>query len=364
MNLWSSVVRRQTGKKDDDADSLIASTDNNKLANTIEKYNALFKEKDDAKGQSAEKIQERQDKYMDMVNGYYDLVTDFYEYGWGQSFHFAPRYTGESFAASIARHEHFLASRLGLKPGMKCIDVGCGVGGPMREIARFCGATIVGVNNNEYQIKRSNILNKRMGLDHICKTVQSDFMNLPFKEGSFDAAYAIEATCHAPDKVGCFSQMFKALKPGGFFAGYEWCMTDKYDPTNPTHRDIKHKIEHGDSLPDLVHPSVVIAGLKGAGFEVIESFDMATETAKQGNDVGWYETLQGGFSLSQIKHSRAGRMFTQRMVDAMELLHLAPKGTSATHRMLCIGAEGLADGGATGIFTPMFYFLARKPLKA
>ena len=29
---------------------------------------------------------------------YYDLVTDFYEYGWGPSFHFAPRRTGESLA--------------------------------------------------------------------------------------------------------------------------------------------------------------------------------------------------------------------------------------------------------------------------
>ena len=33
---------------------------------------------------------------------YYDLVTDFYEFGWGKSFHFAPRVPGESFKASLA----------------------------------------------------------------------------------------------------------------------------------------------------------------------------------------------------------------------------------------------------------------------
>ena len=49
--------------------------------------------------------------YTRMVNDYYDLATDFYEYGWGQSFHFAPRHTGESFEASLARHEFFLAAR-------------------------------------------------------------------------------------------------------------------------------------------------------------------------------------------------------------------------------------------------------------
>lgn len=48
------------------------------------------------------------------------------------------------------------------------------------------------------------------------------------------------------------------------------------------------------------------------------------------------------------------------MVDTMETLHVAPKGTSETHKMLCIGADGLAMGGDMGIFSPMYYFLARK----
>ena len=50
------------------------------------------------------------------------------------------------------RHELFLANVLGLKPGMKVLDVGCGVGGPMRAIAGSSGANIVGVNNSAYQV--------------------------------------------------------------------------------------------------------------------------------------------------------------------------------------------------------------------
>src|SRR3982750_3343652 len=99
-------------------------------------------------------VEARKANYTRMVNDYYDLVTDFYEYGWGQSFHFAPRHEGESFAASLARHEFYLALRLGLRPGDRVLDVGCGVGGPMRTIARFSGANVVGVNNNAYQIAR------------------------------------------------------------------------------------------------------------------------------------------------------------------------------------------------------------------
>lgn len=81
--------------------------------------------------------EERKANYTDMVNKYYDLVTSFYEYGWGESFHFAPRWKWESLRESIKRHEHFLALQLGLKKGQQVLDVGCGIGGPLREIARF-----------------------------------------------------------------------------------------------------------------------------------------------------------------------------------------------------------------------------------
>ena len=88
-----------------------------------------------------------------MVVNFYDLVTDFYEYGWGkfskkktqilirkgESFHFAPAHKLESFPQSIARHEFYIPLRLGAGPGKKVLDVGCGVGGPARAIARFSG---------------------------------------------------------------------------------------------------------------------------------------------------------------------------------------------------------------------------------
>ena len=48
--------------------------------------------------------------YMDMVNKYYDLATSFYEFGWGESFHFAHRLKGESLRESLKRHEHYLAA--------------------------------------------------------------------------------------------------------------------------------------------------------------------------------------------------------------------------------------------------------------
>ena len=65
----------------------------------------------------------RNANYADLVNSYYNLATDFYEWGWGQSFHLANKLAGESFGASIARHEYYLTARLGVKPGDKvCLN--------------------------------------------------------------------------------------------------------------------------------------------------------------------------------------------------------------------------------------------------
>ena len=72
---------------------------------------------------------EAKDSEQEQVNNlYYDLVTDFFEYGWGRSFHFAPRVPGESFKASLTRHEHYIAHKLGLSPGMVGAGLGCDVG--------------------------------------------------------------------------------------------------------------------------------------------------------------------------------------------------------------------------------------------
>ena len=76
-----------------------------------------------------------------------------------------------------------------LRPGMRVLDVGCGVGGPAREIARFTDARIIGLNNNDFQIGRARKYTKKAGLENTVTFVKGDFMKLSeqFGENSFDA---------------------------------------------------------------------------------------------------------------------------------------------------------------------------------
>jgi ubiquinone/menaquinone biosynthesis C-methylase UbiE len=78
---------------------------------------------------------------------------------------------------------------MSLRPGMRVLDVGCGVGGPAREIARFSDAKIVGLNNNDFQIGRARKYTKAAGLEDQVQFVKGDFMKLSeqFGENAFDA---------------------------------------------------------------------------------------------------------------------------------------------------------------------------------
>jgi len=330
-------------------------TDNEKrqkVGNTIREYMGFF---DESNGGG---VEARKAQYAKMINNYYDVVTDFYEHGWGQSFHFAARARRESFDASLARAEHYLALRLGLHPGMKVLDVGCGVGGPMRSIARFSGASVEGVNNNNYQLGKVRSHNQEAGLSHLCSGFKGDFMNLGVADRTYDAAYQIEATCHAPDKTAAFSEIARVLKPGALFTGYEWCMTEKFDPTDPRHQWIKSEIETGDGLPDIASIPETIQALEASGFEVLDSFDAALRSDPE---TPWYLPLLGETqSLLGLRRGRLGRRIARRTIGLLETLRIAPKGSKEVSQMLGRAAEGLIAGGEAGIFTPSLFFLARK----
>ncbi|KAG8052165.1 hypothetical protein GUJ93_ZPchr0001g31542 [Zizania palustris] len=74
--------------------------------------------------------------------------------------------------------------------------------------------TITGLNNNEYQITRGKELNRLARVSAICDFVKEDFMEMLFSNNTFDAIYAIEATCHAPYLVGCYKEIYHVLKLG------------------------------------------------------------------------------------------------------------------------------------------------------
>ena len=302
-------------------------------------------------------LERRREHYRSFVNHYFDLVTDFYEFGWGPSFHFAPRRRGESFKESLSRWQRFLADRLALKPGMRVLDIGCGVGGPMAALARYAGASFVGLNNNAYQIERAKTHTR--DVRSLCSFIHGDYMQIPDGDDRYDAAIAIESMPHAPDKTAAFREAFRVLRPGACFAGFDWCLTEDFDPGNAEHMRIKEGIMEGNALPDIPLAHEIDTALRTAGFELVESDDHASASDPT---TPWYRALQGrDLSFRSLPRTPIGRALTNLVLRVGEKLRVFPDGTVAVSSLLNRTADTLVESGKAGIFTPLFFFLARKP---
>lgn len=304
-------------------------------------------------------LERRRERYQSLITQYYDLATDFYEFGWGTSFHFAPRDRGENLKASLLRHQHSLADELSLEQGMTVLDAGCGVGGPMGTFARHYGANVVGINLSAYQIERAKL--HTQDVRSLCRLIHGDFMEIPEGNDQFDAAVAIESTCHAPDRTAVFREIFRVLRPGARFLGQEWCLTDRFDPENIEHLKIKRDIVVGAGLPDLGDTTEVCSALRLAGFEILSARDRAVESHPR---TPWYRALQGrDISPASIPRTPAGRALVNLTLRVGERVRLVPKGAAAVSTILNAGGDALVAGGRSGIFTPLFCFLARKPAR-
>ncbi|KAH9994692.1 S-adenosyl-L-methionine-dependent methyltransferase [Russula vinacea] len=317
--------------------------DDGRVGSRIENY-AGFWQKDTSKEAQVDS-DTRVENYTEVVNGYYDGATELYEYGWSQSFHFSRFYKGEAFAASLARHEHYLASQMSLRPGMRVLDVGCGVGGPAREIARFSDANIIGLNNNDFQIGRARRYTKAADLQ--------------------DQVQFVKATVHAPTWEGVYGEILKILKPGGVFGVYEWCMTDSWDPSIPEHKALAHEIELGNGIPEMRPLAKAREAIKKVGFRIEHEEDLA----ERPDAVPWYYPLEGDIFKAQTawdyftvwRMSWSGKLVTHNALRLLEFFRVVPKGTWEVGETLRIAGDALVKGGQTKLFTPMYLVIARKP---
>ncbi|MGI5341190.1 SAM-dependent methyltransferase [Streptomyces sp. CA-181903] len=200
---------------------------------------------------------------LDLVTSYYDLVTDFYMEGWGPSQHFAPARPGASPTDILAEGERYLADRAGLRPGMRALDVGSGVGGPALTIAAYSGAHVTGLDLHPGRTEHARRRATDLGLRDRTAFVEGDAVRMPFDDASFDVVYAFEAICHTADKGRAHAEIARVLKPGGLSIGYEWLAADGLSA-----EDVRRLIEplcRYYALPQLATPARLAEQLRCAG---------------------------------------------------------------------------------------------------
>ncbi len=289
-----------------------------------------------------------------LANRYYDATTWIYRRAWGRSFHFAPLRRGESRQAALRRYELAMAEALGLGAASRCLDLGCGVGGPAATIGAATGARVVGVNAHLGQLRVVSSAGA-------ARAVGGDFTRLPFGTASFDAAYAFEALCHAVDLPAALGEVHRVLRPGGTLGFSEWCLTDAFAPGDATHRELRRQIESSYGVARLRTWPEWRAALVDTGFTVVTAVDGAAGGGGQ-DDEPWYRALAPRDpTLDSVLRSPALRALQAAALAVAERARLVPRGTAETVRLLRAGTAALAEAGRRGLFTPMRFAVAIKP---
>lgn len=155
---------------------------------------------------------------------------------WGDHIHLGhygdpPRPLGQvDFRQAKAAFVHELVRWSGLDrlpPGARVLDVGCGIGGSARILARDYGLEVLGVSISPVQIARARALTPA-SLAH-CRFAVMDALDLDLADGSFDAVWSVEACPHMPDKQRYADELLRVLRPGGLLAVADWNRRDPSD---------------------------------------------------------------------------------------------------------------------------------------
>ncbi|MBA2419416.1 MAG: class I SAM-dependent methyltransferase [Nocardioidaceae bacterium] len=131
------------------------------------------------------------------IHHHYDVSNRFYELVLGPSM----TYTCACFPdgdASLETAQTFkydlVARKLGLQPGQRLLDVGCGWGGMVRHAARTYGVKAIGVTLSQQQAAWAQEAIVRDGLSDLAEVRFMDYRDVP--ETDFDAISSIGLTEH------------------------------------------------------------------------------------------------------------------------------------------------------------------------
>ncbi|MGK7950700.1 MAG: methyltransferase domain-containing protein [Xenococcaceae cyanobacterium] len=264
----------------------------------------------------------------DSVANSYDQWTEdgILEYYWGEHIHlghYGSPVEKKDFIAAKIDFVHEMARWGGidkLPPGTTLLDVGCGIGGSSRILAKDYGFDVTGITISPNQVKRARELTPE-GVN--AKFKVDDAMQLSFPDNSFDVVWTVEAGPHMPDKAQFAKELLRVLKPGGILVAADWNQRDdRTVPLNAWEKPVMRQL-----LDQWSHPA--FASIEGFS-ELLEATGLVEGkviTADWTKETlpSWFDTIWQGIIRPQgwIRYGLSGFIKSIREVPTLLLMWLA-----------------------------------------
>jgi MPBQ/MSBQ methyltransferase len=248
------------------------------------------------------------------------------EYYWGEHIHLGhygspPRRKDFLIAKADFVHEMVRWGGLDRLPAHTTVlDVGCGIGGSSRILAKDYGFKVTGVTISPQQVNRAQQLTPP---DVSARFQVDDAMALSFPDASFDVVWSIEAGPHMPDKAVFAKELMRVLKPGGIMVMADWNQRDdRRVPLNFWERPVMQQL-----LDQWSHPafssiegfSELLAATGMAEGEVVTA-DWTMETLPSWIDSIWQGIVR---PAGLVRFGVAGFIKSLREVPTLLLMRLA-----------------------------------------
>lgn len=179
------------------------------------------------------------------------------------------------FHHALRAMERKIGDALALPKGAKVLDAGCGMGVVSRNLARWYGYTISGIDILDFNLRKAKQeAQKPANRDLHLEYTEMDYHDLSFADASFDGIYTTETFVHAHDPQKVLREFHRVLRPGGRLVQLEYSH-DPYDTMEPADKEAFLVVNDLAAMPafNTFAHGVHEAMLAKAGFTVISSTD-------------------------------------------------------------------------------------------
>jgi ubiquinone/menaquinone biosynthesis C-methylase UbiE len=114
-----------------------------------------------------------------------------------------------------------IAAQMHLRPGMKLLDIGSGIGGPARYFASAHGCQVTGIDLTTEYVRTAKTLSALVGVSSSVQFKQGSATALPFGNDSFESAYMFHVGMNIQDKVKLIREVKRVLRSEAIFAIYD-----------------------------------------------------------------------------------------------------------------------------------------------